>query len=192
MIRWEVNGTGGLKFLRHFFRQSRAILSRRRTSRSATAALVVGCAAALAGCYETKPLRLTVVTAATALDCARTADQVFFDASYLRLNNVYGPDLFYTPRVSLPATTMTMPWVSLATSTPTRPTAGLGWGIGVWLKPSESGGHACSFELESLSSDLGPGLGRTYSTQRGDDFDRTVKEMAERLTAAFEPTPPPG
>jgi hypothetical protein len=176
VIRWTANGTGGLKFLR----QTRPIRRRRWALGSATAALALACAASL-GCYEAKPLRLTVVTPATALDCARTADQVFFDAAYVRVVDVYGPDLFYTPRVSVPA------------ATTARRTAGLGWGIGVWLKPAESGGHACSFELESLSSDPGPSLQRTFSAQRGDDFDRTLKEMAERLTVAFEPpAPPPG
>ena len=53
-------------------------------------------------CSEAKPLHLTVQTPATTLDCARTADRVFFDASYVRMANVLGPNVFYTPRVSPP------------------------------------------------------------------------------------------
>lgn len=183
MIRWESNGTGGLKFLRHTGPIHRWVL------RGAATLALAGLAAP--ACYEAKPLRLSVVTAATARDCERTVDQVFFDAAYVRTNSAAGPDLFYTPRLTVPGSTMAMPWVSPVAAQPTHGTGELGWGIGVWLKPAEAGGHTCSFELESLSTDPTAGA-RTYSPQRGDDFDRTVKEMAERLTAAFEPAPPPG
>jgi hypothetical protein len=126
-------------------------------------------------CYEATPLRLSVLTAATALDCARTADRVFFDSAYVRMNNVLGPDLFYTPRVSPPAQ---------MTSTPA---VGLGWGIGVWLTDrGPHNGGACGFELEALSPEPIGGLPRLYSSQRGAAFDQTVKEMAQRLTAAFD------
>ena len=54
-------------------------------------------------CYEAKPLHLTVQTAATTLDCARTADRVFFDASYVRMSNVLGPNaVLHTPRRPAP------------------------------------------------------------------------------------------
>src|SRR5580692_5026219 len=72
-------------------------------------------------CYEAKPLHLTVQTAATTLDCASTADRVFFDASYVRMSNVLGPNVFYTPRVGPPR------------QTTSAHNSGLGWGIGVWL-----------------------------------------------------------
>ncbi len=174
-----------MKFLRHTGPIQRWIFG-------GAATLALGALSASA-CYEAKPLRLSVVTPATALDCARTADQVFFDAAYVRTNSAYGPDLFYTPRLTVPGTTINMPLVSLVSAKPPMPTSGdLGWGIGVWLKPSETGDHACSFELESLSTDLGGGSRRSYSPQRGDDFDRTLKDMAARLTAAFETRPRPG
>ncbi|HLK93346.1 MAG TPA: hypothetical protein VKZ18_25870 [Polyangia bacterium] len=184
MIRWKSNGTGGLKFLRHTGPIQRWVFG-------GAATLALSGLAAPA-CYEAKPLRLSVVSVSTFRDCERTVDQVFFDAAYVRANSVDGPDLFYTPRLSVPGSSMTMPWVSLVTATPTQAGGGLGWGIGVWLKPSEAGGHTCAFELESLSTDLGGGSRRIYSPQRGDDFDRTLKEMAERLTAAFETPSPPG
>ena len=66
-------------------------------------------------CYEAKPLHLTVHTAATTLDCVHTVDRVFFDASYVRMSNVLGPNVFYTPRVSPPRqTTSTRTAVRLA------------------------------------------------------------------------------
>jgi hypothetical protein len=133
-------------------------------------------------CYEAKPLRLTVETPATMLDCARTADRVFFDAAYVRMNSVLGPDLFYTPRVSPPRA---------MTSTPA---VGLGWGIGIWLKGqgTRSNGDACGFELEALSPDPGTGMQRLYTPQRGADFDQTLQEMAHRLSLAFGEVRPPG
>jgi hypothetical protein len=162
------------------FRPDRA-LRRWRASRGAAAALAAAWLSA-AACYEAKPLRLTVETPATTLDCARTADQVFFDASYVRMNSVRGPDLFYTPLVS-PPQPMISTWA-----------VGLGWGIGVWIKGRETRGNgdACGFELEALSPDPGPGMQRPYTPQRGADFDQTLKEMAHRLSVAFGETKPPG
>ncbi len=186
-----MNGTGGLKYRRH----TGPIPGRQRTLRGALAALALA-GAATAGCYEAKPLRLSVVTPATARDCALTADQVFFDAAYVRLNDVYGPDLFYTPRVNFGGPDLSYPPSpprgSLAPQMTVRAPAGLGWGIGVWLRPPESGGHTCTFVLEALSADLAPGTQRVYTSQRGTDFDRALQEMVTRLTAAFEQTPPPG
>src|SRR4051794_8937685 len=126
-------------------------------------------------CYEAKPLHLTVQTAATTLDCARTADRVFFDASYVRMANVLGPNVFYTPRVSPPRQT-----------TSTR-NGSLGWGIGVWLtERSPQTGGSCGFALEGLSSDPACGGTCPFSPQRGDDVDEALRDMPRRLAAAFE------
>lgn len=132
-------------------------------------------ALAATGCYEAKPLHLTVQTPATTLDCARTVDRVFFDASYVRMSNVLGPGVFYTPRVSAPRQT-----------TSTR-TGSLGWGIGVWVTARSPQNGSCGFELEGLSPD--PACGPTtcpYSPQRGDDVDQALRDMTRRLVAAFE------
>ena len=147
-----------------------------------------------AGCYDATSLRLTVRSPPTTLDCARTIDSVFFDAAYVRNNSVSGPDLFYTPRLT--------PRVTIEAANPTimvrsMGQADLGWGIGVWLKDGArhdpAGGSAvCGFELEALSPDPGPGMSHRYSGQRGEPFDRTLREMAQRLTEAFEGARPPG
>ena len=141
---------------------------------AAALALAVGGLSSTA-CYESKPLHLSVQTAATSLDCVHTVDQVFFDASYIRMSNVLGPNAFYTPRVSPPRQTTT-----------TR-TLGLGWGIGVWLTARAPQGGSCGFELEGLSPDPGCG-GATcpYSPQRGADVDQALRDMTRRLAAAFE------
>ena len=124
-------------------------------------------------CYEATPLPLTVQTAATTLDCARTADWVFFDASYVRMSNVLGPNVFYTPRVSPPHNTT---WAR---------SSNLGWGIGVWLTPQ--GDHdSCGFRLEGLSPDPACGPTCPYSAQRGADVDEALRDMTRRLAAAFE------
>ncbi len=125
-------------------------------------------------CYESTPLHLTVQTAATSLDCARTADRVFFDASYVRMSNVLGPNVFYTPRVSPPRHT-----------TSTR-TASLGWGIGVWLTERAPRSGSCGFALEGLSPDPTCGPTCPYSPQRGADVDEALRDMTRRLAAAFE------
>jgi hypothetical protein len=151
--------------------------------------------APVGGCYDSASLRLTVRSPPTTLDCARTADAVFFDASYVRLNNVTGPDLFYTPR--MPPRTMAGGIGVRATVMAMTPTD-LGWGIGVWLKdgdkdPATAGGSVCGFELEALTPEPGPGMSHRYVGQRGEAFDRTVREMAQRLTVAFEDgARPPG
>ena len=127
-----------------------------------------------AGCYEAAPLHLTVQTPATTLDCARTADRVFFDASYVRMSNVLGPGVFYTPRVSAPRQT-----------TSTR-TGNLGWGIGVWVMERSPQNGSCGFELEGLSPDPDCGPTCPYSPQRGADVDEALRDMTRRLAAAFE------
>ena len=87
--------------------------------------------------------------------------------------------MFYTPRVSPPQQT-----------TSTR-AANLGWGIGVWMKGQgrRGSGDACGFELEALSADPAPGMQRPYTSHRSADFDRTLQEMAHRLSLAFGETP---
>ncbi len=105
----------------------------------------------------------------------------------MRLNNVTGPDLFYTPRMPPRAMSRSM----------TMGATDLGWGIGVWLKDApkngpEPGGSVCGFELEALSPEPGPGMSHLYSAQRGEPFDRTLREMAQRLNAAFGGARPPG
>jgi len=125
-------------------------------------------------CYEAKPLHLTVQTAATTLDCVRTADRVFFDASYVRVSSVLGPNVFYTPRVAPPLQT-----------TSTR-NGNLGWGIGVWLTERAPQGGSCGFELEGLSPDPDCGPTCPYSAQRGADVDQALRDMTRRLAAAFE------
>ena len=143
--------------------------------RPAAAVALTVVALSPAGCYEAKPLHLTVQTAATTLDCARTADRVFFDASYMRMSNVLGPNVFYTPRVSAPRQT---------TSTHA---GGLGWGIGVWLtERSPQSGGSCGFALEGLSPDPACGPTCPYALQRGADVDEALRDMTRKLAAAFE------
>ena len=139
----------------------------------AALAVVIGGISSTA-CYEAKPLHLTVQTAATTLDCVRTADRVFFDASYVRVSSVLGPNVFYTPRVGPPRQT-----------TSTR-NGSLGWGIGVWLTERAPQGGTCGFELEGLSPDPACGPTCPYSAQRGADVDQALRDMTRRLAAAFE------
>jgi hypothetical protein len=141
-----------------------------------TLAIVIGGLSSTA-CYEAKPLHLTVQTAATTLDCVRTVDRVFFDASYVRMSNVLGPNVFYTPRVG-PSRQTT--W---------RRESSLGWGIGVWLTEpgSQRDDGTCGFALEGLSPDPGcSGPTCRYSAQRGADVDQALRDMTRRLAAAFE------
>lgn len=129
-------------------------------------------------CYEATAFRVSVQSPPTTLDCARTADRVFFGAAYERRSNISGPNLFYSPRVSATANDV-----------------GLGWGIAVWLKGQASGLPAsagrCEFELEALARDPGCNLQCPYSPQRGAEFDQTLKEMAGRLSLAFNGAAPP-
>jgi hypothetical protein len=145
-----------------------------------TAAAVTIAALSSTGCYEAKPLHLTVQTPATSLDCARTVDRVFFDASYVRMSNVLGPSVFYTPRVRPPR----------QTTAAHQQSGGLGWGIGVWVaERSPQGEHgSCGFQLEGLSPDPACSASGTcpYSPQRGDDVDQALRDMTRRLAAAFE------
>jgi hypothetical protein len=125
------------------------------------------------GCYEPTPLRLSVQSPSTTVNCARVADGVFFSAAYERMGSISGPDLFYTPRVAVTPrmTAMTQP--------------ALGWGIGVWLKErGPADGGRCAFELESLQADQMGGLQCLYWPQRGQEFDKALNEMARRLSVA--------
>jgi hypothetical protein len=169
-----------------FVRYARGVL------RVAATATILGPAAS---CYDSTSLRLAVHSPPTTLDCARTIDSVFFDSAYVRINNVTGPDLFYTPRLPpVPMAGLVGPRASAWAMTPSD----LGWGIGVWLKNGAkddppTGGHSvCGFELEALTPEPGPGMSRRYVGQRGETFDRTVREMAQRLTAAFDGARSPG
>jgi hypothetical protein len=161
----------------------------------AATAAVLGPAA---GCYDSTSLRLAVHSPPTTLDCARTVDSVFFDAAYVRLNNVTGPDLFYAPRMTgrMAPVAMSGP-AGVRTSPTSMSTTDLGWGIGVWLKddakePAAAGGGVCGFELEALTPEPGPGMSHRYVGQRGEPFDSTVRDMAQRLTVAFDGARPPG
>jgi hypothetical protein len=151
------------------------MLRSRSLFHGAALAIVIGGLSSTA-CYEAKPLHLTVQTAATTLDCVRTADRVFFDASYVRMSNVLGPNVFYTPRVGPPRQT-----------TSTR-NGSLGWGIGVWLteRAPQGADGTCGFALEGLSPDPACGPTCPYSPQRGADVDQALRDMTRRLAAAFE------
>jgi hypothetical protein len=178
------------------FSPSRSLFARlgRPTRRVLGVAVTAATLVTSAGCYDSTSLRVTVRSPPTALDCTRTVDSVFFDAAYVRLNSVTGPDLFYTPR--MPPRTMFTAMSILEVASAMGQTD-LGWGIGVWLKDdskdrSASGSSVCGFELEALSPDPEPSMSKHYSTQRGEPFDRAVRDMAQRLTVAFEGSRPPG
>jgi hypothetical protein len=124
------------------------------------------------GCYDPAPLRVSAHTPGAIADCAQVADGVFHDASFQRVANVAGPDLFYTPRLT----------TGTANQTP-----GLGWGVGVWIKGREGTAPAgpCEYELETLQA--GPMCSAVqcmYSPQRGADFDAALKSFAQRLAVA--------
>ena len=131
-------------------------------------------ALAASGCYETTPLRLSVQSPAAVGDCGRVADGVFFDAAYVSMRNISGPDRFYTPRV------VTLPLGALAAQ------PAVGWGIGVWLKSkaAPTDGGRCEFELESLQPGPMCGLQCVYSPQRGEEADQILKDFAHRLSVA--------
>lgn len=163
----------------------------RRALGLAVTAAILG---STAGCYDPSSLRLSVRSPPTTLDCARTVDSVFFDAAYVRISSVAGPDLFYTPRMA-PIAMSRVPGVRESASA--LSSTDLDWGIGVWLKdgdkhPGAAGGSVCGFELEALSPEPGPGMYSRYIGQRGEPFDRAVREMAQRLTAAFDGARSPG
>jgi hypothetical protein len=123
------------------------------------------------GCYDPAPLRVSVQTPGAIADCAQVADGVFHDASFQRVVNVAGPDLFYTPRFTTGA----------ANQTPA-----LGWGVGVWIKGRDGVSPGpCEFELENLQA--GPMCSAAqcmYSPQRGAEFDEALKSFAHRLAVA--------
>jgi hypothetical protein len=138
---------------------------------AATAVLIAACLNA-AACYEATSLRVSARSPAPVADCVQAADDVFKAGWYQRVVHTYGPDLFYSPRMTLGSSA--------------RPA--VGWGIGVWIKakdgpPGEP--EVCEYELESLQP--GPMCGATqcvYAPQRGAEFDEALKDFARRLGAA--------
>ncbi|HXU60216.1 MAG TPA: hypothetical protein VN962_00845, partial [Polyangia bacterium] len=166
-------------------------MDRLKVSRPLAAAVV--CAALSIGCYTAAPLRLQVRSGDDDHSaCVRTTDRVFADAGFERIRTMMGVDMFYTPRTS-----------------PTAQIA-LGWGIGAWVngdRPTET----CAVTLEALSDDqvAAPGPAMTaspgpwpstwsppsparqhpFTSQRGEYFDATVRDMAHRLELAFASTP---
>jgi hypothetical protein len=144
----------------------------RRLSPGAALAVLIAVSVSATGCYESTSLRVTARNAGPIVDCARAADDVFKASWYQRVVHTFGPDLFYSPRMTLGSSA--------------RPA--VGWGIGVWIKardgaPGAAGG--CEYELESLQP--GPMCGPTqcvYAPQRGAEFDAAVKDFARRLDVA--------
>jgi hypothetical protein len=138
---------------------------------AATAVLIVACLS-MTGCYESTSLRVSARTPGPIVDCAQAADAVFTAGWYQRVLHTYGPDLFYSPRMTIGSSA--------------RPA--VGWGIGVWIKARDGApGEAavCEYELESLQP--GPMCGPTqcvYAPQRGAEFDEALKDFARRLTIA--------
>jgi hypothetical protein len=138
---------------------------------AATVVLIAACWSVI-GCYESTSLRVSARTPGPVVDCAQAADAVFTANWYQRVVHTYGPDLFYSPRMTIGSSA--------------RPA--VGWGIGVWIKtrdgvPGEAA--ACEYELESLQP--GPLCGPTqcvYAPQRGTEFDDALKEFARRLAGA--------
>lgn len=140
-----------------------------KVSRPLAAAVL--CAALSIGCYTATPLRLQVRSGdGDQRACVRTTDRVFADAGFERIRTMLGVDMFYTPRTS-----------------PTAQIA-LGWGIGAWLngdRPTET----CAVTLEALSDDHVPARQHPFTSQRGEYFDATVRDMAHRLELAFASSP---
>lgn len=131
--------------------------------RSACVALLV----ATAGCYDARSTRVGVRIPTTSLDCVETTHRVFGDAGYVRVDQVRGPNFFYTPQVYR--------------------RLGLSWGIGVWLESRDGvrDESRCDFELEALSIDEACGVQCYLTPQPGADYDRAVRDLATRLGAAF-------
>jgi hypothetical protein len=132
--------------------------------RTGCVALVVTAAAA---CYDTRSTRVDLRIPTTALDCVETTHRVFGEAGYVRVDQVRGPNFFYTPQVYL--------------------RMGLRWGIGVWLESSDRGRDEsrCDFQLQALSTDEGCMIQCDLTPHPGADADRAVQDLAARLGAAF-------
>ncbi len=132
--------------------------------------------AALLGCYDTHPVAVKLVSQVTELDCFETADRVFNEASYGRVEAVSGLERFYTPR--------TNPGAALPLA--------LNWGIAAVISGKSGGDRGqCTYELQALSVDPDCGMQCPLSPQPGAEYQRIVKEMAARLAAAFG-RPAPG
>ena len=152
---------------------------------------VVGLASV--GCYETNALRIPVRTPSTALGCGELADQVFFDAGY----------------VKLPASTGAMVYTPRGPAGPQRPQTALpfSWGISVWLPHPETR-SACDYELQAVSADPSCDLECPpppasmpsrepmvrppscaviqcpLTPQPGAQYDEATRQMAQRLRSA--------
>jgi hypothetical protein len=157
---------------------------------------VVGIASA--GCYEANAVRIPVRSPTTTLGCGELADQVFFDAGYMKLTASTGA-MVYSPRG------------------PTAAQAPLPfqWGMGVWQPHPETAsdprGGPCEYELQAVSADPscdvqsppGPpaplwvnGVGSRDPTGRssviqcpltpqpGAQYDEATRQMAQRLRSA--------
>jgi len=139
----------------------------RRLSLGATTAVLLAACLGTPACYEPTAFRVSARTPMPARSCGQIADDVFFDAAYQRVASIYGPDRFYTPRLS----------------TGTVRVPALQWGIGVWIKGET--GSACEYELESLQTgSLCTATQCVYAPQRGAEFDEGVKDFARRLSVA--------
>jgi hypothetical protein len=132
--------------------------------------MFVGALAALVSCYDTHPVGIKLVSEVTELDCFETADRVFSDANYGRVDAVSGPERFYTPH--------TNPGAALPLA--------LHWGIAVTINgKSRTERGQCTYELHALSIDPDCGIQCPLTPQPGAEYERTVKEMAAKLATTF-------
>jgi hypothetical protein len=123
------------------------------------------------GCYsETSALRIPVRSPTTTLACGELADQVFFDAGYLKVTASMGA-MVYTPRG--PAQM--------------RAPLPFHWAIGVWIPHPETSasGGPCDYELQALSADPScTWVQCPLTPQAGAQYDEATREMAQRLRSA--------
>jgi hypothetical protein len=132
--------------------------------------LLLASVLAAGACYETQALRVRVVPMRAEGGCVATIDRVFSEAGFGRGEAVSGPNIFYQPRGSVTG-------------------SALRWGVGVWLTEG-SDDRVCGVELEALAAETGCGLQCPLVWQRGEEYDRTVTEMAARIRTALRGGPP--
>jgi hypothetical protein len=134
-----------------------------------------GCVAllAIASCYDTRTTSVRVRIPTTRFDCAETTTRTFAEAGYTRMDHVFGPGLFFAPRMN--------------------PRLGLRWGIAVTMEARNEyrDQNRCEFELQALSLDEGCGIQCSLTPQPGAEYERTVQDLAKRLSAAFGERGPP-